>query len=72
MACLQQVDESSFGTTRLRIPAPGTRDDDHNPPRITPRHVFDLGIGTDNLLHTVRAYHRKTEGRQPHETRGAL
>jgi hypothetical protein len=47
-------DESSFGAIRLRIPAPGTGDDDHNPPRITPRHLFDLGVGTDNLLHTER------------------
>src|SRR5579884_1369515 len=28
----------------------GTADDDHNPPRVAPRHLFDLGIGTDNLL----------------------
>ncbi len=25
--------------------------DDHNPARVKPRNVFDLGIGTDNLLH---------------------
>ncbi|HVY95213.1 MAG TPA: hypothetical protein VHA14_20780, partial [Bryobacteraceae bacterium] len=25
--------------------------DDHNPARVRPRNVFDLGIGTDNLLH---------------------
>jgi len=29
----------------------GTEDDDHNPPRITPRHLFDLAIGDDNLFH---------------------
>lgn len=45
-------DASRFGATRLRIPAPGTADDDHNPPRIAPRHIFDLGFGTDNLYHT--------------------
>ena len=25
-----------------------------NPPRITPRHLFDLGIGIDNILHTEK------------------
>jgi len=41
---------SNFGATRLKIPAPGTADDDHNPTRIAPRHLFDIGGGTDNLL----------------------
>jgi hypothetical protein len=45
----------NFGATRLRIPAEGTEDDVTNPPRIAPRHVFDLGIGADNLLRTNRA-----------------
>jgi Carboxypeptidase regulatory-like domain len=40
----------SFGAARLRIPDEGTENDDHNPPRIAPRHIFDFGIGTDNLL----------------------
>jgi outer membrane receptor protein involved in Fe transport len=40
-----------FSATRVRIPAPGTENDDTNPPRITPRHVFDTSVGTDNLLH---------------------
>ena len=46
--------DASRGATRLRIPADGTEDDDHNPPRIAPRHLFDLSIGTDNLLRTER------------------
>ena len=37
------------------IPANGTEDDVTNPPRIAPRHLFDLGFGTDNLLHTDKA-----------------
>ena len=41
----------NFGGTRLRIPAPGTENDDHNPPRIAPRHLLDAGVGTDNLFH---------------------
>jgi Carboxypeptidase regulatory-like domain len=42
----------AYGATRLVIPAPGTENDDHNPPRIAPRHLFDIGVGTDNLFHT--------------------
>jgi hypothetical protein len=41
----------NFGATRLRIPAPGTADADHNPPRIAPRHLLDVAAGTDNLFH---------------------
>jgi len=44
--------DSNRGATRLRILADGTADDDHNPPRITPRHLFDLSVGTDNLMRT--------------------
>lgn len=34
----------------VSIPAPGTGDNDHNPPRIKPRNIFDLSIGDDNLF----------------------
>jgi hypothetical protein len=43
-----------FSATRVRIPAPGTENDDTNPPRIAPRHLFDASVGTDNLVHTDR------------------
>jgi len=42
----------SYGATRLTIPAPGTFNQDTNPPRVAPRNVFDVAIGTDNLFHT--------------------
>jgi hypothetical protein len=42
---------TNYGATRLVIPAAGTYNPDHNPPRIAPRNLFDMGIGTDNLLH---------------------
>jgi hypothetical protein len=42
---------SQYGSTLITIPAPGTEDDDHNPPRIAPRHLFDLAIGDDDLFH---------------------
>src|SRR5437016_7439588 len=42
--------DSNFGATRVRIPATGTQDGDHNPARIAPHHIFDLGAGVDNLF----------------------
>ena len=44
--------DANRGATRARIPADGTANNDHNPPRIAPRHLFDLSMGTDNLLRT--------------------
>ncbi|HUO27539.1 MAG TPA: TonB-dependent receptor [Candidatus Aquilonibacter sp.] len=41
---------SQFGSSLITIPAPGTENDDHNPPRIAPRHLFDLAVGHDNLF----------------------
>jgi hypothetical protein len=43
------------GATRLEIPAEGTEDDVNNPPRIAPRHLFDIGLGADNLFHSSKA-----------------
>jgi hypothetical protein len=42
---------SQFGSTLVQVPAPGTEDDDKNPPRIAPRNLFDASIGHDNLFH---------------------
>jgi hypothetical protein len=33
---------------------PSQENDDHNPDRVKPRNVFDLGLGTDNLFHTEK------------------
>ena len=43
-----------YGSTLLKIPAPGTEDDDKNPPRVRPRHLFDLAIGHDNVFQADR------------------
>ncbi|MDT4966247.1 MAG: hypothetical protein QOJ64_984 [Acidobacteriota bacterium] len=45
---------SNRGAVRIRIPADGTANDDTNPPRVAPRHLFDFSAGTDNLLRTER------------------
>ncbi len=42
---------SRYGSTLVTIPAPGTENDDKNPPRIAQRSLFDLAIGDDNLFH---------------------
>jgi hypothetical protein len=42
------------GATRVKIPADGTENDDKNPPRIQPRHLFDVAVGHDNLFHGDR------------------
>jgi hypothetical protein len=54
-APLASCASSNRGATRLVIPADGTQDDVTNPARIAPRHLFDLGLGVDNLLHGDRA-----------------
>jgi len=41
---------SMYGSSLLQIPAPGTENDDHNPPRIAPRNLFDVALGDDNLF----------------------
>ena len=45
---------SQYGSSFLQIPAAGTENDDHNPPRIASRNLFDLAIGHDNLFHGDR------------------
>jgi hypothetical protein len=42
---------SQFGTSLIQVPAPGSENDDHNPPRIASRNLFDLSLGHDNLFH---------------------
>jgi Carboxypeptidase regulatory-like domain/TonB-dependent Receptor Plug Domain len=45
---------SMYGSTLLSIPAPGTENDDHNPPRVAPRSLFDAAVGHDNIFHGER------------------
>jgi len=41
---------SQFGSNLIKVPAPNTENDDHNPPRIAPRNLFDVSVGDDNLF----------------------
>jgi hypothetical protein len=51
---ITQCASSNFGATRLSLPAPGTYNPDHNPTRVAPRNLLDLGLGTDNLYSRER------------------
>jgi Carboxypeptidase regulatory-like domain len=41
---------SQLTSKLVSIPAPGTENDDKNPPRIQERSLFDLSVGQDNLF----------------------
>jgi TonB dependent receptor/Carboxypeptidase regulatory-like domain len=45
----------SISASRLVVPAAGTGDPLDNPARVAPRHLFDLDLGIDNLLHGDKA-----------------
>jgi hypothetical protein len=45
---------SQYTSSLISIPAPGTENDDHNPPRIAPRSLFDASLGQDNIFHKER------------------
>jgi len=41
---------SMYGSSLVSIPAAGTENDDHNPPRIASRNLFDAAVGHDNIF----------------------
>jgi hypothetical protein len=41
---------SQFNSSLISVPAPGTGNNDHNPPRIQQRNLFDVSVGQDNLF----------------------
>ena len=47
---IRSCSSANRGALRVRIPADGAENDDTNPPRIAPRHLFDFSAGTDNLF----------------------
>ncbi len=53
---LRSCASPSFGATRVHIVSPGTYDPDRNPSRITPRNLFDVAAGFDDIWHRER-YH---------------
>jgi hypothetical protein len=45
---------SQYSSSLVRIPAPGSGDNDRNPPRIAPRNLFDASVGKNNLFHAEK------------------
>ncbi|MEY2614756.1 MAG: hypothetical protein QOH78_529, partial [Verrucomicrobiota bacterium] len=41
---------SGLTSNLVKVPAPGTENDDNNPPRVQPRSLFDASIGEDNVF----------------------
>ena len=50
-AGFQSCAPSQYSSSLVSIPAPGTENDDKNPPRIAPRNLFDATIGQNNIFH---------------------
>jgi hypothetical protein len=44
-------DNAGYKSNLVQIPRPNTEDEDHNPPRIAPRNLFDATVGKNNLFH---------------------
>jgi len=51
-AGFQSCAPSQYSSSLVSIPAPGTENDDKNPPRIAPRNLFDLSVGQQNIFRT--------------------
>jgi hypothetical protein len=49
---------SQLNSSLVRIPAVNQGDNDHDPPRITSRNLFDVSLGKNNIFH---AEHYKTD-----------
>jgi hypothetical protein len=41
-------------STLLTLPQIGQENDDHNPDRVKPRNLLNLGVGTDNVFHSEK------------------
>jgi hypothetical protein len=51
---LATCDAAGLKSTFIKVPLPGTENDDHNPQRIQARNLFDIGVGHDNIFHGDR------------------
>ena len=62
MATLTQSLANCPGTVTsqlINLPQAGSANADHNPARVKPRNVINLGIGTDDLLHSRQEARRR-------------
>jgi len=51
-------DAAGLTSKLVKIPAPGTEDNDHNPQRIQPRNLFDMAVGDDDVFHFHEGHYR--------------
>jgi hypothetical protein len=51
---LATCDAAGLSSIYVKVPKPGTENDDHNPQRIQPRSLFDMAVGDDNIFHGDR------------------
>jgi hypothetical protein len=42
---------TQFSSTLISVPAANKENDDHNPPRVQQRNLFDLAVGDDDIYH---------------------
>ncbi len=50
----QSCAPAQYTSSLVSIPAPGTENNDRNPPRIAPRNLFDVTVGQSNIFHADR------------------
>jgi hypothetical protein len=53
-APLSSCAPNSLSSSLVKIPPPGTENDDKNPPRVQPRNLFDMAVGWDNIFRGER------------------
>ena len=51
-------DAAGLTSQLVKVPAPGTQDNDHNPQRIQPRNLFDMALGDDDVFHFHENHYR--------------
>jgi hypothetical protein len=54
VTALATCSAAGLSSKYVKVPAPGTENDDHNPQRIQPRNLFDIAVGHDNVFHGDR------------------
>ena len=51
-------DAAGLSSKLVKVPIPGTEDNDHNPQRIQSRNLFDMALGDDDVFHFHEDHYR--------------
>ena len=54
VAGVAECPANQFGSTLIKVPGINQENDDHDPPRIALRNLFDFAVGDDDLFHGDR------------------